>query len=400
MTSVRICGLATAACVSLAAVAMSTEPRAVIAQRQVASLNWSLTGLRSATILAPILTGCSDPSDESATRTPAPLSELKIKRVAGPATGGAVLDVGEVGQFDAEWTTCPTVHRDGGVYLMWYSALYDANMKQGGIGLATSRNGIRWERAKAGQPLLEPSAGGSLDNGQVFAPEVLHDGQRYLMWYTGMPIERHDSGIGYCRVFLATSRDGMNWRRANAGKPVLDLGPLGSSDSVQAATPSVLRHGDGYRMWYAAWSPELGHTICVARSKDAVAWQRENGGRPVLGLEPDYAYGPAVTRRGDQYIMLYMGTAHSLFGAVSLDGFHWKMLNDGQPVLQSGGRGAFDDAVVGHPFLAVEANKMRIWYTGYRQEPGGAGPWKLRIGLAEAELPRSEELEPANPPRR
>jgi len=249
-----------------------------------------------------------------------------------------------------------------------------------------SPDGIRWKRVNDGRPLLEPGQNDSLDNGQILAPEVLHNGRRYLMWYTGMPLERHESGIGYYRIFLAVSSDGFTWARANGGKPVLDIGPPDSPDAVQAATPAVIRDAGGYRMWYAAWSPLHSHTVCVARSNDGIVWRRDNEGQPVSGLDPAYAYGPAVTRYKDQYIMLYMGTAHSLYGAVSRDGIQWNMLNDGRPVLRQGARGAFDDAVVGHAFLTLEADTLRIWYTGYRQEPDGAGPWKLRIGLAEAEL--------------
>jgi hypothetical protein len=58
-------------------------------------------------------------------------SELEIHRVTGAATGGAVLDVGADGAFDAEWTSCPTVYHDDNGYRMWYSACYDANIEAG-----------------------------------------------------------------------------------------------------------------------------------------------------------------------------------------------------------------------------------------------------------------------------
>ena len=128
---------------------------------------------------------------------------------------------------------------------------------------------------------------------------------------------------------------------SNDGKPVLDVGPAGSPDEVQAATPIVLRDGDGYRMWYAAWSPKHGHTVCVARSGDGVRWMRENEGRPVSGLSPVGAYGPAVCRVGQRYLLLYTATGAppGLYAATSEDGLHWTMLNQGRTGAEAGDEG-------------------------------------------------------------
>jgi predicted GH43/DUF377 family glycosyl hydrolase len=314
---------------------------------------------------------------------------LALTRVRGGAAGGAVLEVGEAGRFDAAWVTCPSVIFDGKRYQMWYSSLYDSKMGRGGIGLATSDDGVRWQRAGDGQPVLDVGPEGAFDDGQVMGPEVHCDGKLYRMWYTGMARTWHSSGFGHYRVGLATSTDGVRWKRANDGKPVLDVGPAGAPDEVQAATPSVVAKADGYRMWYAAWSPRHGHTICVARSRDGLRWERDNGGRPVEGLAPAQAYGPAVHRVGGRYLMLYVAlkAAPGLYAAASNDGIRWTMLNGGKPVLTPGVAEDFDGRLVGHPFLMRRGDRLLVWYTGYRNEPGGPHGWKLRIGLAEAAPP-------------
>ena len=121
---------------------------------------------------------------------------------------------------------------------------------------------------------------------------------------TGDDGEKDATGISYYQIGMATSDDGVAWQRANDGKPVLTKGAAGAFDAVQAATPSVLRDGDGYRMWYAAWAPQSNHTICVARSADGMTWQRENDGQPVEGLDPSIAYGHSVCRVGDEWFLV------------------------------------------------------------------------------------------------
>jgi hypothetical protein len=311
---------------------------------------------------------------------------LLVAKVRGDSAGGSVFDTGLKEAFDASWATCPTVLYDGGIYRMWYSSLYDSKMGRGGIGLASGEDGIHWKRECGGDPVLEIGTKDAFDGGQVMGPEVLFDGTQYRMWYTGMAVDWHRSGLGFYRIGLATSADGIHWRRANEGKPVLDLGPEGAPDEVQAATPSILNDPTGYRMWYAAWSPKTDHRLCVARSDDGIHWERENNGQPVVGLDPAYAYGPAVSRWRGQYLLLYMShvtPSPGLYAALSRDGIQWSMLNAGKPVLRPGLDVDFDEYLVGHPFLLSFSSGVRVWYTGYRREAGGVYGWKLRIGLAE-----------------
>src|SRR5258706_5091607 len=92
------------------------------------------------------------------------------------------------------------------------------------------------------------------------------------------------SGFGHCGIGNVTSRDGHRWEQSKRGAPVVDLGGPGSPDEVQAASPAVLAEAQGFRMWYAAWSPRRSHTICAARSVDGIRWERENGSEPVRVL--------------------------------------------------------------------------------------------------------------------
>ena len=130
------------------------------------------------------------------------------------------------------------------------------------------------------------------------------------------------------RIGLAVSDDGAHWRRENGGKPVLDLGPVGSTDDMQVMHPSVIREEGGYRMWYAANGTKLSHSMGMATSPDGVHWTKHRDGAPLEGLGHRVT-GPAVYKHGDEYLLLYTREAPSEAGwiicaAVSRDGFHWK----------------------------------------------------------------------------
>jgi hypothetical protein len=217
-------------------------------------------------------------------------------------------------------------------------------------------------------------------------PEAHFDGQTWRLWYTGMPVARSASGIGYYEIGLATSADGIRFHRANDGAAVLTRGSLHAADEVQSATPSILRDGEQFRMWYAAWSPLHGHTICTATSPDGIVWNRGNGGRPVSGLHPAEAYGHAVCKAADGYLLLYMAlrAKPGLYAATSKDGVRWVMLNEG-PVFGPGDRERFDSRLVGHPFLLpARDGRLLMWYTGYADHPVGPNRWRLRIGMASS----------------
>jgi len=318
---------------------------------------------------------------------------VRFRKILGGESGGAVLDVGAAGSFDAVWATCPSVLFDGKRYRMWYSSFYESDVGKGGIGYATSEDGTHWMRGNRGQPVLETGPPGRFDDGQVVGPQVLYEKGIYRMWYTGMSLHWYSSAIGYYRIGLATSRDGIHWVRSFQGKAVLDVGPAGSYDEVQAATPSILRDKTGYRMWYAAWAPHSGHTICTATSADGIRWRREEGGSPVQGLLPGGAYGPAVLRFGSRYLLLYMRIAtdpRGLYAATSQDGRHWIALGLA-PAIAPGREPAFDSALAGHGNFLRVGSRVMVFYTGYRSEPGGVDGWKLRIGAASLDLGTSAE---------
>ena len=95
-------------------------------------------------------------------------------------SGNPVLDVGSSGSWDAGGVYNPSVIKDGGVYKMWYHGYSDMSR----IGYATSTDGINWTK-HPNNPVLDLGPDGTWDYHGVGAPTVIKDGNLYKMWYIG-----------------------------------------------------------------------------------------------------------------------------------------------------------------------------------------------------------------------
>jgi len=334
---------------------------------------------------------------------------LSFERLTGSAVDGAALTIGPPGSFDSAWIGAPDVHFDGSIYRMWYGGAAVLPYYTGqptAIGLATSRDGLHWQRANNGEPVFKPGPPGAFDECEIMGPCVLYDGGIWRMWYGGLqrpgtqPRAENWEGVipqGWecrIRIGLATSHDGIHWTRENGGKPVLDLGPIGSTGDLQIMHPTVLKEEDGYRMWYASNSISIPHTISMATSPDGIHWQKYRDGAPVLGLGW-YVTGPAVYRQGDEYLMIYsredlQQNVWIISAAVSRDGFHWRVLNEGKSVADPGphppvsGPRPAEEGSVHHPSGMIrEGNCLRFWYT----ENPAQGAYRIGAGKLTFDWP-------------
>lgn len=202
------------------------------------------------------------------------------------------LSAGPAGSWDEGGVRYPVLHYDGAQYRMWYQGLGAGGAA---IGLATSTDGATWTKSAsnpvitarglvsayapgsvvkaASQFVLYYSADGNIgratsadgaawsDKGTVFAPDsvryarpsVVLDNATYRMWVTR--IEGVGSGIANpsavypITVGYADSSDGVAW--STYGNPVLTAGAEGAWDRPCVGSPSVMRDGSTFRMWYA-----------------------------------------------------------------------------------------------------------------------------------------------------
>jgi hypothetical protein len=187
---------------------------------------------------------------------------------------GVVLDDPE-----ANHVNDPSVVRVDGTYFLYYTRA-DAGIRDE-IALATSKDGVRWEpRGIVLRPGEDEDAWDVLLVGR---PSVLHDGERFRMWYDGRkdlpegPLAGDAPTSTNSRRFvgLATSIDGLRWTK-HGGNPVFgdDAGGI-----------DVKRLGDRFVMLY-----ESRDGTKAAVSDDGIEWQGRGLVLPISGGEAD-AFG-------------------------------------------------------------------------------------------------------------
>ena len=104
-----------------------------------------------------------------------------------------VLTMGSSGDWDMNGVGAPTVIKDGSTYKMWFGGSDKGKWWQ--IGYATSTDGINWTKYSS-NPVLTYGFSGSWNYWGVDAPSVVKDGSTYHMLYIGMK-SKNEGGIGY-----------------------------------------------------------------------------------------------------------------------------------------------------------------------------------------------------------
>jgi predicted GH43/DUF377 family glycosyl hydrolase len=131
-------------------------------------------------------------------------------------------------------------------------------------------------------PVLNPGPGGSWDEVQVSAPNVLRTEDGYLMYYDGLG-SGNTSMIG-----MAASSDGVQWQKYNdpstadeafvESDPVLTISEEGW-DSRRVIDPNVIQTADGFEMIYLATTGSGKFTagdfsFGAATSADGITWTK------------------------------------------------------------------------------------------------------------------------------
>lgn len=211
-----------------------------------------------------------------------------------------------------------------------------------------------------GNPVFGAGAPGAWDRNGAGIVSVIHDQGIYKAWYAGL-----DDTAG--RIGYATSADGLTWNRHQT--PVLDLGNPGEWDDAQADHACVLLIGGVYRMWYSG--EDGGNSrIGYATSADGIVWQKYPG-NPVLDLgapgswEESEVFHPSVLFDGQTYHIWYNGYgmgAQRTGHATSPDGVAWTRY-PGNPVLALGSPDSFDDYMLALMAVLQQGGSYHLWYT-------------------------------------
>lgn len=114
-------------------------------------------------------------------------------------------------------------------------------------------------------------------------PIVIKEGSTYKMWLSG------GTGIGTnnVKIYQATSQDGINWNISS--NILIEPGTSGSWDDEKTETPSVIKVGNIYHMYYSGFktgNPSGAYQIGHATSADGISWTKDPS-NPIITYHND-----------------------------------------------------------------------------------------------------------------
>lgn len=243
---------------------------------------------------------------------------------------GPVLDLGRPGAFDSRWCVLPCVRRFGDQWHLYYSGHEGTDLglqSFPGIGLALSRDGLRFERHSpapiiTGDQTREfPRNRGVAGGGSILDEERADGTRQYRMYYTlATGTKNKDVRIDqekHCAV--CHSRDGITW---TDHRLILSPRREVSNEDIAVAAPFVWRDRRLYRMLYCGIGTRWGfYSISEAVSEDGYLWQRGEGDGN-LALTPDSRSAwecqmveyPCVVREPGRLRLFYCGNGYGTTG--------------------------------------------------------------------------------------
>jgi predicted GH43/DUF377 family glycosyl hydrolase len=152
--------------------------------------------------------------------------------------GAPVVERGPLGSFDESAVADPYVIQIAGEFYLFYLGQDRARRQR--LGVARSRDGVKWEKLQS-NPILEMGAVGAFDENGLGEPAVWSSGGWYWMLYTGRDRSEHR------RIGLAKSSDGVHWARETDFKPISGDQPW---NAAVMCDPTVEVLNDQIRVWF------------------------------------------------------------------------------------------------------------------------------------------------------
>ncbi|KAL2903986.1 hypothetical protein RDABS01_002696 [Bienertia sinuspersici] len=204
-------------------------------------------------------------------------------RIEGDHHSGALFDVGSEGEWDSLFIASPHVvfHSNGDLRMYYHS--FDAREWRFSIGIARSRDGIKW--VKLGKIMTIMGQGSSSDEGcfdEMGAVNacVVRDNKvgNYLMAYEGIARDGK-RGIG-----IAVSEDGLkDWRRVSDKEVIVaSSDDLDGWDCTGVGYPCLVQMDgdeDQWRLYYTGFGAEgrTGIGMAVSQKSDITSFRRWTG---------------------------------------------------------------------------------------------------------------------------
>jgi predicted GH43/DUF377 family glycosyl hydrolase len=184
---------------------------------------------------------------------------------------------------------------------------------------------------------------------------------------------------------VSTVNAQVDWTKDSTNNPVLVPGSAGTWNDHGLFPFSILFKDGTYHLWYGGFDGANAR-IGYATSPDGIAWT-PYAGNPVLNIgaggtwNDEGVSAPCVLFDGNVYHMWYTGEngQHARIGyATSQDGIAWTPYAN-NPVFNIGSIGSWDDDAVFAPDVFFNDMTYHMWYSG------NSVSWEDRIGYATSE---------------
>lgn len=293
----------------------------------------------------------------------------ELQRWLGPQdwqrdTDGPVLALGSPGTFDDTHVFAPCVALENGAFRMWYCGSRDSVAERVfRLGLATSENGCDFTRFAR-----NPVYGFGDGKRSILTPALLRDRNgrvlredgQLRMWFSAT----HFAGGPLHTLHETASRDGIHWAPPS---PVL---------LENVYSPTILRDGDRYRMWYVDVSAEP-WLVRYAESRDGREWR--DWPEPVITIDQAWEerrlFYLAVVKADGAHLIWYgsywAGHRHmtALGFAVSADGLHWHKHPDNPVLRPDPSRPWESHYTTSQTVIRLDDGTWRIWYASRTSPP-------------------------------
>lgn len=225
-----------------------------------------------------------------------------------------LLDIGRPGAFD-ENGVLPTCVVPVGDELYLYYVGYQLGYKVRYFqfeGLGISRDGGESFQRYANTPILDRSDKEFLNRTSAF---VMHEGDRFRMWYVGGSEWTHVDGkhLPVYNLKHATSPDGKHW--PSEGETVLDFA---HDDEHAFGRPWVLYESGTYRMWYSVRTRSRNYRLGYAESPDGLRWTRKDDEVGIdvseSGWDSEMIAYSSLVRHGERTYLFYNGNNCGMSG--------------------------------------------------------------------------------------
>ncbi len=206
---------------------------------------------------------------------------------------------GQNGTWDESYVSDGPVIKENGTYKMYYSGAVEAH-QQGQIGLATSSDGIHWEKYPS--PVICYGSGWeySINSNSLVKKDSL-----YYMYYHG-----YSSSTGF-REGLATSVDGIHWTKYQ-GNPILYA--TEDWEGTGTCSVSVIYESGRFEMIYMNYfDSNMG--FGKATSVDGIHWMKDKNNPYFLGSNSANNWtsrpiSPYLLKTDNNYRVYYNSSAY------------------------------------------------------------------------------------------